>query len=63
MGYNVNDHFFYLYTNTNSIIMNNEIAIIETLIKAGIPLKTGEISEILNINKKDVDKAIKDLKK
>ncbi len=43
--------------------MNNEIAIIETLIKAGIPLKTGEISEILNINKKDVDKAIKDLKK
>jgi len=37
--------------------------VIETIEKAGKPLKGGEISELTGIDKKVVDKLIKELKK
>lgn len=37
--------------------------VIETIAKAGKPLKGGEISELSGIDKKVVDKLIKELKK
>lgn len=37
--------------------------VIETLKAAGKPMKGGEIAEAAGIDKKEVDKAIKDLKK
>lgn len=40
----------------------NEL-VVKTLKEAGEPLKAGEIAEKAGIDKKDVDKAIKDLKK
>jgi len=42
--------------------MSTENSILETLSKAGKPLKTGEIADITGIDKKDVAKAIKSLK-
>ncbi len=42
--------------------MDTEKTIIETLKKAGKPLKAGEIAELAGIEKKAVDKAIKALK-
>jgi len=36
--------------------------VIETLSKAGKPLRPGEIAELGGLDKKDVDKAIKELK-
>ncbi len=44
------------------IDMSTEKTVIETLAKAGKPLKSGEIAEICGIDKKDVDKTIKLLK-
>lgn len=37
--------------------------VLETLKQAGKPMKGGEIAEAAGMDKKDVDKAIKDLKK
>ena len=37
--------------------------VVKTLKEAGEPLKAGEIAEKAGIDKKEVDKAIKDLKK
>ncbi len=42
--------------------MSTENTVIETLVKAGKPLKAGEIAEMTGIDKKDVAKAIKTLK-
>ncbi len=42
--------------------MDTEKTVIETLKKAGKPLKSGEIAEMAGIDKKVVDKAIKVLK-
>jgi DNA-binding IscR family transcriptional regulator len=42
--------------------MENQKVIIETLQKAGKPLKSGEIAELSGIDKKEVDKLIKKLK-
>ena len=42
--------------------MDTEKIVIETLKKAGKPLKSGEIAEMAGIDKKVVDKAIKALK-
>ena len=42
--------------------MDVEKTIIDTLKKAGKPLKAGEIAELAGIEKKAVDKAIKVLK-
>jgi len=42
--------------------MDNQKIILETLQKAGKPLKAGEISELSGIDKKEVDKIIKKLK-
>ena len=42
--------------------MSTEKIVIETLKKAGKPLKAGEIAELSGVDKKDVDKAIKSLK-
>lgn len=42
--------------------MSTENTVIETLVKAGKPLKAGEIAEMTGIDKKDVTKAIKTLK-
>lgn len=36
--------------------------VIETLSKAAKPLRSGEIAELSGLDKKDVDKAIKELK-
>ena len=42
--------------------MSTENTVIETLVKAGKPLKAGEIAEMTGIDKKDIVKAIKTLK-
>ncbi len=43
--------------------MSTEIIVIETLEKAGKPLKSKEIAELSGVDKKEIDKAIKKLKK
>ncbi len=43
--------------------MSIEKTVIETMANAGKPLKSGEIAHMAGIDKKDVDKAIKSLKK
>jgi len=42
---------------------NLEQKVLEALQKAGEPLKAAQIAEILGVDKKEVDKAIKKLKK
>jgi chromosome segregation and condensation protein ScpB len=37
--------------------------VMQALVKAGKPMKSGEIAELTGIEKKDVDNAIKKLKK
>jgi DNA-binding transcriptional regulator GbsR (MarR family) len=37
--------------------------VLQALVKAGKPMKSGEIAELTGIEKKDVDNAIKKLKK
>ncbi len=54
---------FTIFTkNLKTINMSTENTVIETLVKAGKPLKAGEIAEMTGIDKKDVAKAIKTLK-
>ncbi len=43
--------------------MENKDLIIETLTKEGKPMRPGEIAQSAGLEKKDVDKAIKELKK
>lgn len=43
--------------------METSEIVLKTLNEAGKPLKGGEIAEIAGIDKKEVDKAIKNLKK
>ncbi len=43
--------------------MSVEEKVLEALEKAGKPLKSGEIAEITGLDKKEVDKIIKKLKK
>ncbi|SNZ03156.1 hypothetical protein SAMN06265182_0308 [Persephonella hydrogeniphila] len=43
--------------------MSVEEKVLEAMKKAGKPLKTGEIVEITGLDKKEVEKAIKKLKK
>ncbi len=43
--------------------MSTEIIVIETLEKAGKPLKSKEIAELSGVDKKEIDKSIKKLKK
>lgn len=43
--------------------MSIKDAIIQTMREAGKPLKAGEIAELSGIEKKEVDKAMKELKK
>ncbi len=43
--------------------MNTKEQVLKTLSLAGKPLKSGEIAEAAGIDKKEVDKAIKELKK
>ena len=43
--------------------MNIEELVLQTMAKAGKPLKAGEIAEMAKVDKKDVDNAIKKLKK
>ncbi|MPQ42501.1 helix-turn-helix domain-containing protein [Clostridium tarantellae] len=42
--------------------MDNNVAVLEVLKASHLPLKGGEIAEKLGLDKKIVDKAIKDLK-
>ncbi len=42
---------------------DNRELVISAMVKAGKPLKAGEIVELTGLDKKDVDKAMKDLKK
>ncbi len=42
--------------------MSIDKIILETLKKAGKPLKAGEIAELADVDKKDIDKAIKTMK-
>ncbi len=44
------------------IVMEIEKLVLDTLKKAGKPMKAGEIAELAGLDKKDVDKAIKKLK-
>jgi len=43
--------------------MDTADKVLETMSKAGKPLKAGEIAELSGLNKKEVDKAMKALKK
>ena len=43
--------------------MSNANTVLDALSKAGQPLKAGEIAELSGLDKKDVDKAMKELKK
>ncbi len=43
--------------------MSIEQKVLEAMKKAGKPLKSGEIAEITGLDKKEVEKAIKKLKK
>jgi DNA-binding IscR family transcriptional regulator len=43
--------------------MDNKETVLKTMANAGKPLKTGEIAELSGLEKKLVDKAIKELKK
>ncbi len=43
--------------------MSIEQQVLEAMQKAGKPLKSGEIAEITGLDKKEVEKAIKKLKK
>ena len=43
--------------------MSTDSKVLETMEKAAKPLKAGEIADMTWIDKKDVDKAIKSLKK
>lgn len=42
--------------------MDNKQLVLNTLKKAGKPLKSGEISDLSGLGKKDADKVINDLK-
>ena len=42
--------------------MDNRQQVLDTLIKAGKPLKSGDITNLSGLNKNDVDKAMKMLK-
>ena len=42
--------------------MSQVNTVLETLAKAGKPLKAGEIAELSGLDKKEVDKAMKELK-
>jgi len=46
-----------------STVMNTKEQVLQTLVSEGKPLKSGEIAEKAGIDKKEVDKAIKELKK
>jgi predicted transcriptional regulator len=43
--------------------MEKELIVLDVLAKSATPLKSTQIAEIANIDKKDVDNAIKKLKK
>ena len=43
--------------------MDTTDKVLETMSKAGKPLKAGEIAELSGLDKKEVDKAMKTLKK
>lgn len=43
--------------------MEKEAIVLEVLAKSEVPLKSSQIAEIANIDKKDVDASIKKLKK
>ncbi len=43
--------------------MNNVELVFKTFTEAGKPLKSGEVAELSGLDKKEVDKAIKILKK
>jgi predicted transcriptional regulator len=43
--------------------MDTADKVLETMSKAGKPLKAGEIAELSGLNKKEVDEAMKTLKK
>jgi len=42
--------------------MDNKQLVLDTLIKAGKPLRSGDISDLSGLGKNDVDKAMKELK-
>lgn len=42
--------------------MSQENTVLDTMIKAGKPLKAGEIAELSGLDKQEVDKAMKALK-
>jgi len=44
------------------INMDSKELVLETLKKSSEPMKAGEIAEVANIDKKEVDKALKALK-
>lgn len=52
-----------IYFNKEEKIMDIKEKVLEVLTNSEEPLKGGEIAEKAGIDKKDVDKAIKDLKK
>lgn len=43
--------------------MDNKLLVLEAMKKAGVPLNAGKICELTQLERKDVDKAMKELKK
>ena len=43
--------------------MDSKQQVLEAMKKAGVPLNAGKIVELTNLDRKEVDKAMKDLKK
>jgi len=43
--------------------MDTKEHVLKTLTAAGKPMKSGEIADAMGVDKKEIDKAIKDLKK
>ena len=42
--------------------MDNKSKVLETMKKAGVPLNAGKIAELSGLDRKEVDKAMKELK-
>lgn len=42
--------------------MDNKVKVLETMKAAGAPLNAGKIAELSGLDRKDVDKAMKELK-
>ena len=57
-----NISFYNNSTHTNHLIMETKDKVLETMKQAGEPLNAGKIAELNGLDRKEVDKAMKQLK-